>query len=686
MKNSIIFIVLLFFSVLSIAQNQDTVKIQEVLIADSIDYSRKIIKLESKSFGMVKSTGELMQEIPGVTFSKRSVFSVEPVVNAFKYDQVNTTINGGLKASSSCPNRMDPLTSRILPNEIIKIEYERGPYEVRYGQTMGGFVNIITSEKPNYDKFTVLGNIATEYNFNGKGSVSSANIKVGNKLFDANVTASYRTFDNYKSGDGTEIASSYETYGVNTGLGLNITDKQRLVVNYMYSKAKDIMHAGLPMDAKYDESNIVSLDYGYADIGDFLNNFKLKLFYSDEDHLMTNEYRPNSKVTLANTPVTSNDIGGRLELTLTPFEKSLMHIGADYKQTSKDGIKEVRIFKNICVTPPVVFDSPVEKTFEVWQNSYDQDLGLFMDIKYFFSENLSAKTGVRIDMIKSDIRDPEQDFMKLYDNNLTPKDINDFSYYQKIDYNFPKNFNIELAVGTGRRAPSLLEKYINHFTVGLDAYEYVGNPHLKSEINNQVDLILSKKHKYFSANIDLFVSNIQNYITAVEDTTIPRKSTPCKEPKYAKRFVNIDEAMQYGVNLGAKVNFLKYFSANVDLTYIYAENVTLDEPLPEIPPFTSLIALSFKKDKISARLTNEYQAKQIRISDLVGEKESEAFTVFNISASYLFFESFNIGVAVNNIFNINYYRHLSRPYKNMDTFSVFYEPGTNLRIFAKYNF
>ena len=70
----------------------------------------------------------------------------------------------------------------------------------------------------------------------------------------------------------------------------------------------------------------------------------------------------------------------------------------------------------------------------------------------------------------------------------------------------------------------------------------------------------------------------------------------------------------------------------------------------------------------------------------MGERESEEFTVFNINSSYLFFDKLNIGLAVNNIFDANYYRHLSRPYKNMDTTSMFYEPGINFRLYLKYGF
>ena len=685
MKQPILFSIFVLISITLSAQIPDTIQIQELEIQGRAISDYKVIRLEEKNES-TKSTGELLLQIPGVSITKRSSFSIEPSINSFKYDQINTSINGGMTASNSCPNRMDPVTTRISPDEIFKIEVVRGPYEVRYGQIMGGFINLISHERPNCENFTLTGNIASEYEFNGNGKNTSANIKGGNKKFDVKFATNYHKYDNYTSGDDTEISSAYETYGINSGVGFNFSDKQRVYFNYMYSKASDVLHAGLPMDAKYDISNMLSLDYEFTNIGKIVSSFKMKLFMANEDHLMTNEYRPNASVSLANTPVISNDIGGRFIFTLNPVNNGIMNFGVDFKQISKEGNKEVLQFVNPCTSPPTIFDSPNEKVFEVWQNSYSQDIGSFVDFKYYFSSKLSTKTGLRTNFIKSDIKEPEQDFIDLYNNNIKPDNILNINYYSQVKYNLPQNFDLEISAGHGTRNPNLLEQYINHFTIGLDAYEYVGNPHLKSETNNQFNLMLSRKSKSLYTYIDFFYSRVDNYITAVVDTTIPRKFLACKEPKNVKHFVNIDEAQQYGVNFGARAIFLSHFTANIDLSYIFAENMDLDEPLPEIAPFTSIISLVYKNENLQINLEKEYQAIQTRISTLTGESKSEAFTIFNLSTSYLFFDQLNMGLALDNIFDSNYYRHLSRPYKNMDTRSMFYEPGRNFRLFFKYRF
>ena len=49
----------------------------------------------------------------------------------------------------ACPNRMDPITTHIIPEEIEKIEIIKGPYSMRYGATFGGIINMV-SKKINY--------------------------------------------------------------------------------------------------------------------------------------------------------------------------------------------------------------------------------------------------------------------------------------------------------------------------------------------------------------------------------------------------------------------------------------------------------------------------------------------------------------------------------------------------------
>ncbi len=70
-------------------------------------------------------------------------------------------------------------------------------------------------------------------------------------------------------------------------------------------------------------------------------------------------------------------------------------------------------------------------------------------------------------------------------------------------------------LGRAQRSGSLTERYINRFAVGIDAYELVGNPDLKPETNNQIDLIFTHKKDNIFFQADVFYSYLENYISGV---------------------------------------------------------------------------------------------------------------------------------------------------------------------------
>lgn len=673
------------FPVLGMAQTMDTLRIKEVVISDSLrqDLNVKALNTEDK---YSSSSAELLKKQAGVNVTKRSVFAEEPIINAFKYDQVNVIKNDGAKANSSCPNHMDPATTRIAPNEINNIEFVLGPYELRFGQIMGGLVRFIADENESYQKFTLKGSLGGEYHSNGNGVSSGLNLKGGDQKYDFKTFFNYRKFGNYKSGDGTEIASSFDTYAFGFNTGYKISDKHRISADWSYSRANDVMHAGLPMDADFDISNMLALDYAYLQVSDLVEHFKIKLYASDEDHVMTNIHRPNAKIATAFTPVESQDFGGRMELKLNMSAKLKLFVGTDFVHSQKDGTKEVTMYKNVCTTPVTVFENPIEKEFSVWQNSFIEDVGLFTQFKFIMNNKVQLKAGARVDYITSDVLDVEKDFELLYKDVLKPDDELNWNAFLNLKYQLTSKTDLQLSLGRGTRNASLLEKYINHFSVGLDAYEYVGNPELDSEINNQVDLTMTHQSKSYFISGNVFYSRIHDYITAEVDTSIARKFTPCNTPKFAKRFVNAELVDQYGFKLSGELKMFKYYYLGLNVSYIYATNLELDEALAEVPPFIMSLKLGYKKKKLNVELVNDYQAEQRHVAVSLGEAVTPSFYLLNFNFSYKIIKGLSLGFAVDNIFNQNYYQHLSRPYKNMTEKMLFYEPGRNFRIKANYTF
>lgn len=269
------------------------------------DYQKKVIQ--------PKNVADLFSEINGFSTIKRGNYAIDPVFRAAAYEQLNVMYDGGTKATHACPNRMDPVTTHILPEEIAKIEVIKGPYTVRYGATFGGIVNMVT-KNPNYLDNGFHGKVSTGYETNGNAFVSLVEMQHISNKFDITGNIGYRNFGDYKDGSGNEIPSAFKSTDYGVKLGYNFSDDQRLQAHWRQSFGRDVKHAGLPMDTEYDNSSIFSLDYKAQNIGTTLKNITVKSFYSFVDHLMTNENRPNFNMVFASSPVNSTNIGGKLEL------------------------------------------------------------------------------------------------------------------------------------------------------------------------------------------------------------------------------------------------------------------------------------------------------------------------------------------------------------------------------------
>jgi iron complex outermembrane receptor protein len=657
--------------------------LEEVLISGDQRpaFSQKKYDRETVMKNNPKNIGDVFKDKSGFGLIKRGGYAMDPVFRSFKYEQLNLIYDGGVYLSGACPNRMDPASVQVSPAEIDRIELVKGPFSVRYGQTMGALINIITNNPQPVDELQVNGEIAGGYEVNGNGITGRGAISVVGKKLDFSLQGGGIAFDDYKNGDGELVPSSFETYNYATKFGFNPTKNQRLQLSWRQSFGKDIKHASLPMDSPKDNSSIISMDYGVRNLSEKLISLNAKAYYTYIDHLMTNENRPNFRMVDARSPVTSTTYGGRLELGLQPSQKATIFIGTDLRTVAKDGVRN-RIVKIMNGNP---LDPPREFTDLIWQDSWLYDVGVFTESNILINEHLDILLGARLDFVKSGADNPSPDFEQLY-GEITPQSEVNFNLTGSVNTYFGQNGLVQLSLGRGQRAASLLERYINHFTVGMDAYEYVGNPYLESEVNYQADVtvkdVLGKMH--WRANV--FYSYLQNYISAVVDESIPRKFMPGTEPLYAKRYVNIDHAWQAGFDAEIGYQFTKSLSADVGGYYTYAQNVDFDEPLAEIPPLTGLASLTYKKEVYWFEITGRFVAEQDRVAASFDESSTPGFNVFDLMAGYAPVKNLDFNFALRNIFNANYFEHLSRPYKNQSEGGMFYEPGRSFRIGASYKF
>lgn len=667
--------------------------LEEIIVEDNLlsyGVNSKVVIDNAKQLTQARNVADLFQDIPGFNLSKKGSYAIDPIFRSFKHEQLNIQYDGGVKVMHACPNRMDPITTHVIPEEIQKMEIIKGPYSVRYGSTFGGLVNINTQNATKNLKLGWSGSVESAYETNGGSYIGRVLLGLKKEKYDLLVNGEMRNFGDYTDGNGTVVPSSFESYDYSAKFGFHPFKNHHLQLTWRQSYAKNIDHVTLPMDSPMDNSTVAALDYKITQISKVLSALRFKAYYSFVDHRMDNFSRKNfSAVEAVSTPQ-STTTGGRLELTIIPSKKTVMFVGLDYNGIARVGNRERLVKKLMKPDTTIIFSEGKMFVDSIWQNSVINTYGAFWESNFFINPKFTIKSGLRVDLVTSEIKEPASDFTKLYEGtDFQQTTQTNFSAFVTANYKFSKKSQLELSIGRGVRSPNMIERYINHFSVGLDPYELVGNPNLKPEANHQIDLSYAfTASKKFRFGINTYYSYITNLITAQIDSTVKRKFMPWVKPTVAKVFYNADAAMQTGLEFFAEVQLAKSLKLGGTVSYVYAQNLELDESLPHIPPLNGILRLNYTKEKYWMDLRWRIVTEQNQYSTSFGEKATPGFNTLDFRVGVKPMKKMSVGAAALNILDVAYYEHTNFSYKNQpaNLTGPLYEAGRNFTFFVKYNF
>jgi len=652
------------------------------------DISHSVVVIDgAKKGSQARNAAELFNDISGFSIQKRSATASEPSFRAFKYEQMNIKYDGGTKVVHACPNRMDPTTAHVIPEEVSKIEVIKGPFTVRYGQNFGAIVNLVT-RSPTPEDYGFSGNVQSGFETNGNNLMAGTQLQYAAEKYDVTFTGEHRDFDDYTDGNGVETPASFVTDSYSIKAGYNPKNNQRLQVDWRQKFGKDIDHAGLPMDSPKDNSYSLGIDYKIQKISNLINSFTIKSYLSHVDHLMTNHKRPSFKKMDAQTPVNASTYGGKFELGLTPSDTFLLYVGADADLIKRGG-ERIRIIKLKPNGTPFPVDARPVKKDAVWQDASSSDFGLFTEGTYKLSDKWALTSGVRVDFVHAQIDNPSAGFILKYGTGVDDVSENTISGNISLKYR-SKGTQVQLAYGLGTRSASMVERYIYHFSIGSDSYEYVGNPFLTPEKNNQFEVAIMYKKGKFNVGSSVFYSVMKDYISAIVRDDDDRFKTIFKNPfTHAKQYINVD-ANQVGFDAYFKYKVLPHVEILSDIAYTKATNETYDEPLAQIAPLNAHLGLKFEKELYWLDLRAQFVAEQDQLSASFKETvPTPNYTTFDIRVGVEPFKNLKIGAAALNIFDEAYYSHLNFSFKNTKDNTIgsrIYEPGRSFSVYAKYSF
>lgn len=648
------------------------VEVQEEII-EKLPYVKERILSKRISESMACDIGSFLRNVPNVSGIRKGGSSIDPVVRGYKFSQLNVRINGGMGIEGGCPNRMDPTVAHIDILDVGEMEIIKGPFVLRYGPALGGVININTIKpKPN-ESFQMHLDFLKAYESNWNGNTDHLSVSGGNKLVYFRLSGSNKDFGDYTAGNGEVFNTSFRNYNFLGQVGIAPAKDHEILLLYGESYGRNVHYPALPMDERTDDTRLMSVDYIGKNISKRIFFIKAKVYRSHVEHVMDNKERAFSDTVVAISSIDAVNSGLQMHIGLKLGSGNLI-IGSEVENVSKDGTKLMTKIKEPYLP---------EFSFDIWSNANILNTGVFAEYATSYSK-FDIIAAIRVD-VNSATSDPLANNLKKYLNEDVNSNLTNFSFSIGMTMPLCDRLSFGLSLGRGVRSPDMIERYIVLLPVGYDNYDYLGNPQLNAETNNEIDLTLYYEDSDLgNFKLNGFYSYVSNFITGKEVNPSSGITPLSKNVLGVKEFYNAEQVMfrgfEFVYSLPEKIRFdarisASYVKGTIFDPYIKLEKMDGKDALSEIPPFEVKADFFYKmmKSKLIPHLSFRIVSAQNYVSVVSDESKTPGFVLAGFGLNYNPNKVLSLSGGVRNLFDKPYFEHLNR--RIIGSRANFYEPG-----------
>ncbi|MDA7798028.1 TonB-dependent receptor [bacterium] len=685
-KLSLIAIMLFAYQVTFSQLNDQTVKLDEVVLSLPFNQTlgKSVIKVDKIIFNdlnpiLQQYISKSISKLPGVSIVSTGPGISKPSIRGLSYDRV-VVYSQGVRLENQ--QWGDEHGIGVSTSGINSIEVIKGPSYVLYGSDAMGGVLYIEPERYSND-FSV--DYMGLYNSNYNGITNNLGIKGSSGKFSYVARANMVDNQSFSTPDGEVENTWFKENDIQAGLKYEtekFSSDLRLSMNFS--------ELGLPHMEEGDDDHDDHDEEGHDDHDEEGHDD-----HDEEGH--EDHYQELSHTTL--TWVNTFDLGNDHELNVTlgrqlndrkefgGHEEEEGHDDHDEEghddhdeeghEGHEEGEAEIDMelstntldislvmpqSENLNLTIGANILSQENKNFgheELIPDAEKKDFGLYA-LGQITMENGAALLGVRYDN-------------RSISSDMGSADFSNFNGSVGIKRDF-KNSSLRFNIGSGYRAPNLIELFADGVHHGTFRYEK-GNVSLVAEKSFQTDISFDINNEDSSVSFNLFYNDISDYIYI----------SPSRDRMDG--FAVFNYMQQDSELYGGEISFDKktgfdWLSYNTSLEYIFAESAD-GEALPFISPltFNQVFNIDFSSN-YSFEIDFLAKAKQGRVS--MFEEETDGYSILNLSGNWMtsFLENdLNIFWSVNNVFDKEYYDHLSR----FKTAGI-EEMGRNISVGLKYKF
>lgn len=625
----------------------------------------------------------LAKKIPSISLIRRSGIANDIILRGQKRDNINVAIDG-VKVCGACVNRMDPPLSHVVTHAIDEVEVKEGPFDVEEFGTLSGSVKV-TTKKPTEEVSGKLDINAGSFGYQKLSGTISGGSKKVRVLF----SASTEQGEQYEDGDGNDFAEQLVNYTAGTTLGgfnyapehkgvdafdkkmymgkvfITPTDNQELRLSYTANRSTDVLYPSSKMDAIWDDSDIMNLEYSITDLSRFSKKLDFQIYNSQVDHPMSTEYRALAKAggKYMTHHLTTDMTGIKLKNNVEVFDRSITY-GVDTSKRNWDGKYTVTSTTNAF---------PVKTLGASIADVDTENVGVFVKCERTLGK-VDVEWGVRYDDTSIDTK------------STTEKD-NDYQAFSGnifATYNADKDTKYFVGLGKSSRVPDARELYNVKFNTKLTPPARIvnGNPNLDQTTNYELDLGIEKYYGNGKVKVKTFYSKLKDYI--YYNSSLNKNN-----------FENIDASI-YGAELSG--NYLASDSITLDAGLSYKKGKKDTQPtgqtntnLAEITPLKFNASVTYDYDSQgSVELLVMASDAWDDVDSENGEQQLAGYGIVNLKTTREFDNGFIITAGMDNVFDKTYattntYKDLILMTDGSDTMLI-NEPGRYMYLNATYAF
>lgn len=620
----------------------------------NVKSSKKTTPNEAKPLGadrrpvLPADGGDFLKQLNGVSGSRFGGRGIEPIIRGQSQTQLNVLLDGAY-IHGGCPNRMDPPASYAALETYENIKVEKGVQTLQHGS--GGSGGTVLFERDTRSQIDpedgMSGKVSLTGTTNGvKHDLSADVTKAGQKGY-VRVFAQDRDADHYQDGDDHEVKSAYKHKQGGLILGVTPTADRTIEYSYENNDFDDAWYPGAGMDSPTEKADIHRLKYKDKFSGT-VESVDAEVFTSDVEHVMDNYSLRNPSLAVANrrsVSTTSDTVGGKLVLKSTVGAGTELTYGVNVQYRTRNAAMKNGVGTTL---------------FHIWPDAKTDQTGLFVEADTALGEAGKLKYGVRVDQVNAKAgkantagsmaaMTPNTRYNAVYGYGAT--DQKETNVGGLLRYEKALNADTTLFAGVSRtvRTADETERYLNNT-------DWTGNPNIKPEKHNQLDLGIAQKRGNVRWTGTVFADKVDDFIlrdrkmVGTNNTTIYR---------------NVDADIT-GIELGASAKLNDKLTLSGDIAHVRRTNTTDNRAIAQTPADNGKVQLDYNGTKWGGGARIRFASGQDRIDTLSGQDAgtTPGYGVVDAYGRYSIGKNTKVRFGIDNLFDKAYAEHVNR--KNVD--------------------